>query len=185
MHCHSHPSLPHAAPEVLCSPHHGYSEPAPGAGTEVDSGGLQMKAKGSSSLASVWVPSGGQLQLFWVLFHCLSACGGCDTPRSQLDSDQAPLSLPSWLPPHLTSPQPGILGPAPWSRRVSPLHPHQRVQGAGSPDDNVHLPHSSVPGRGHRIRAPQDEGQEQPTSALMSQLCLGREPGPLLLCDVR
>lgn len=62
-----------------------------------------MKAKGSFSLARVCVPFRWPAPAFWVPFHCFSACGGCDTPRSQPDIDRAPLSLPSWLPPHLTS----------------------------------------------------------------------------------
>lgn len=62
-----------------------------------------MKAKGSSSLAWVCIPFWWPAAALRVLFHCLSACEGCNTPRSQPDSDQAPLSLPSWLPPHLTS----------------------------------------------------------------------------------
>lgn len=40
-------------------------------------------------------------------------------------------------------------------------------------------------GRGHRMRAPQDEGQEQPVSALTPQLFPGGEHGSQLLCDPR
>lgn len=58
-----------------------------------------MKTRGSSSLARrVWVP------FSWPAPGLLPQClWGCDTPKSQAVSDQAPTSLPSWLPPHLTS----------------------------------------------------------------------------------
>lgn len=141
--CHSHLSPPPAAPEVLCSPHHGYSERAPGAGTIVGSGGLQMKAKGSFSLTWVWVASS---RSSGCSFSASVPVGDVTPPEANQTATKHPLVCPPGFP--LTSPQPRLLGPALWSHRVSPLHPHQRVQGAGSPGDNVHSPHSSVPGRG-------------------------------------
>lgn len=141
--CHSHPSPPPAAPEVLCSPHHEYSEPAPGAGTIVGSGGLQMKAKGSFSLTWVWVASS---RSSGCSFTASVPVEDVTPPEASQTVTKHPLVCPFGFP--LTSPQSGLLGPTLWSHRVSPLHPHQRVQGAGSPGDNVHSPHSSVPGRG-------------------------------------
>lgn len=81
MHCHSHPSPPHETPEVLCTLHHGNSEPAPGAGTAVGSGGWGRDGSGfgSGTRAAPGWPGSMSLEvtsssfLFFIFFFVLTA----------------------------------------------------------------------------------------------------------------
>lgn len=165
--CHSRPSQPPAAAELLCSPHRGCSEPAPGAGTVVGSGGASDKGQGhlqpGLGLGSLLVASSSSSG-----HSCPASVPEVNVipPEASQTVTKHPLAGPPGFP--LTSPQPELLGPAPGSHRVSLLHPHQRVQGAGSPGDNGRSPHSSVPRKGTQNES--SPGQEART-ACVSPYC--------------